>query len=72
MKQVIINQLDGGFVVQTVENGQPQNSVVRTTFAKAVKEARKIFDLVKEVQPEPAKVGTVARKRLGISPNAQG
>mgnify|MGYP001595241150 FL=1 len=45
MKQLIINQLEGGFVVQQVVDGQQGVGVVRTNFGQVIKEGRKFFEL---------------------------
>ena len=53
MKQLIVNQLDGGFVVQQIVDGQNQGAgVIRTNYGQVVKEGRKFFALENEKEPD--------------------
>ena len=52
MKQLIVNQLDGGFVVQQIVDGQNQGpGVIRTNYGQVIKEGRKFFAL-EDANPE--------------------
>ena len=46
MKQFIVNELDGGFVVQTVENGQPQGpGAIKTNYNQVMEAGADFFAL---------------------------
>lgn len=44
MKQVLINQLEGGYVVQQVNDGRPEDGVVRVSLEAVFKTVENILD----------------------------
>ena len=44
MKQLVVNQLEGGFVVQTVVDGKQETQMVAVNYGQVIKAGRKFFE----------------------------